>query len=450
MSSSSASASASASTRIPTGPALNGLPDVLKSVKPLEPIIKADGSKARNNVTRIHLYEFDGCLFNTPVPNREIMTQHALRVAMEGTLPDLGWFDRPYILRSTGQSPDSDIIDPGRWEPYFSKKIVELARDSRNDPSTISVLVSGRLGDTFKDILQELTSFAEGGEPAPLFDMFYLRDHIRKAKMSSKALKWRVLRDVLLEFPMATEIVAYECAALLPIGAEQLDSFEKMILPFNQDLKKLHKSIEFRVYPIAHEYCNFDPVLEWKVLCSIITENNNIGNDLIKREGYHRKLRHFTISKLVPIERKSWEICPEDWGLIAQIIYDLAPNQPTSRRFYGKILEPPTEEEEAAGTQRIDCGVSRPAITLKVVATGRTNTGASNKAYIYRCLSPRNRVYHILATGPRATSDSFIQATEYVSSETTWHELPEERWFDITAVSTTRVYFHVIPADAVH
>lgn len=440
----------SSTTRIPTGPALNGLPDLLKTIKPLEPTIKMDGSKTRNSILRIHLYEFDGCLFNTPVPNREIMTQHALRSAMEGTLPDLGWFDRPYILRSTGQSPDSDIIDPSKWSHYFCKKLVELAHDSKTDPATVSVLVSSRLGDTFKELLQELTSFARGGEPAPLFDMFYLRDHIRKAKMSSKALKWRALRDLLLEFPMATEIIAYECAALLPIGAEQQDSFEKMIHPFRQDLKKLKKPIDFRVYPIAHEYCNFDPVLEWKILCNLITENNNLGNELIKREGYHRKLRHFTISKLVPIERKSWEICPEDWGRIVQIMQDLAPNQPTSRRFYGKILEPPAEEEESSGTQRVDCGVSRSTITLKVVATGRTNTGANNKAYIYRCLSPHNRVYHILATGPRATSDSFIQATEYVSSETIWHELPEDRWFNITAVSTTRVYFHVIPADAVH
>ncbi|KAI9202873.1 uncharacterized protein BJ171DRAFT_444054 [Polychytrium aggregatum] len=112
--------------------------------------------------SRIAIFDFDSTLFRSPNPNPDLWTP-TFQGAIKG---DCSWFaetrtlDPPYVP----DQPDSS---------WWDAETVKEARRSIADPSSATVLMTGRRRDVYYDRIKSLCSFLN---PSLDFDFYFMRE----------------------------------------------------------------------------------------------------------------------------------------------------------------------------------------------------------------------------------------------------------------------------------
>lgn len=112
-----------------------------------------------SEITKIHIYDFDNTLFNSPVPNPQLYTK-----TFENYLrsdPNLsnfgGWWDDPRPIETLNKLMSNDSNDRNE---YWNEDIIKLARMSWRDKNTVSVILTGRKENLFNQHLSRLLTTA--------------------------------------------------------------------------------------------------------------------------------------------------------------------------------------------------------------------------------------------------------------------------------------------------
>ena len=138
----------------------------------------------------ICIFDFDGCLFQSPMPNSELWNKEALsKLFRPVSHSGLGWNSYPHILNDTVLHSD-ELTDQvqfiNKWyraeivssifqffvaqiHPYLSFQL-DIAKSTINSPNTRSVILTGRT-EPLRPVLEKIFEFS-GLE----FDYVYMRD----------------------------------------------------------------------------------------------------------------------------------------------------------------------------------------------------------------------------------------------------------------------------------
>lgn len=99
-------------------------------------LAKFESMEIKDNETIMKIFDFDGTLFNSPVPNPRLWDGKTIgRLKGEYKRGGWGWFQNPLTL-------DSRYIDRNN----FIEPTVEEVRKSIADPNSVTVLLTGRTG----------------------------------------------------------------------------------------------------------------------------------------------------------------------------------------------------------------------------------------------------------------------------------------------------------------
>lgn len=103
----------------------------------------------------IHLYDFDNTLFYTPVPNKRLWTSSTYHFIQSSKNLVMGsWWTNSQILRCTGEGYEHEIKT--MWNGWWNESVVSLVKESFADPSVLTVLLSGRNEESFKDLISTM------------------------------------------------------------------------------------------------------------------------------------------------------------------------------------------------------------------------------------------------------------------------------------------------------
>lgn len=117
----------------------------------------------------IHLYDFDNTLFYTPVPNERLWTSSTYHFIQSSKNLVMGsWWTNPIILQSTGEGYRYELANA--WDGWWNESVVSLVKESLADPSVLTVLLTGRQEEGFKDLISTIVK-AKGLN----FDVLFLR-----------------------------------------------------------------------------------------------------------------------------------------------------------------------------------------------------------------------------------------------------------------------------------
>ncbi|KAL3234530.1 Uncharacterized protein RNJ44_03292 [Nakaseomyces bracarensis] len=117
-------------------------------------IPKCDAS----DITKLHIYDFDNTLFNSPVPNSQLYTktfENYLRSS-----PNLssfgGWWDDPRPIETINKLMNND----NDRSEYWNENMIKLARMSYRAQDTISIVLTGRKEKLFVHHISKLLETA--------------------------------------------------------------------------------------------------------------------------------------------------------------------------------------------------------------------------------------------------------------------------------------------------
>jgi len=100
--------------------------------------------------TCLHVYDFDGTLFKSPIPSPKLWHPNLFGKLMEDIDTGLGWFQDKITL--------SEPYVPSKPGPeWFNQDVVESVRNSMKRKDTITVLLTGR-NKSYKDSIDSIIS----------------------------------------------------------------------------------------------------------------------------------------------------------------------------------------------------------------------------------------------------------------------------------------------------
>ena len=222
----------------------------------------------KNEIFKIHIYDFDNTLFRSPAPNPNLLTSFMVNILTDPhRLSNGGWWSETRFLQAlidewisekALSGSHSDTLDAAYW----NKDIVQLTRLSENDPHTLSILMTGRKEALFKDSLGRVLSQPVFGTKKLHFNGVFLK----KAGFETTMLyKTSCLTELLKHYDQCEEITIYDDRA------RQLEGFRKFL---NEFVEALRPSLRFSLVHVAGLIKYLKPSRERSTISAIFDEHN--------------------------------------------------------------------------------------------------------------------------------------------------------------------------------
>lgn len=105
-------------------------------------------------ITKLHIYDFDNTLFNSPVPNPQLYTKRVENLLRSSPhISSFGsWWDDPRPLEIIAKLMNHDSERAAFW----NENLLRLARLSWRDTSTVSIVLTGRKEKNFHSLFGKL------------------------------------------------------------------------------------------------------------------------------------------------------------------------------------------------------------------------------------------------------------------------------------------------------
>lgn len=146
-------------------------------------------------------------VFASSLPNKQLWNTTTLGfLQAKDFLSQGGWWHNPGILAATGEG--LAVEEPRAWKGCWNETVVDLCRISREDPQTLTVMLTGRNEDRFKDLLGRILA-SKGLE----FDMVVLQPNVGPTGQkfgSTMLFKQEFLKETIFTYSTAEEIRVYE------------------------------------------------------------------------------------------------------------------------------------------------------------------------------------------------------------------------------------------------
>jgi trehalose-6-phosphatase len=106
-----------------------------------------------NTFTKIYIFDFDGTLYSSPLPNSKLWTSSLRGLLMDG----LGWFLELETLSEDNTSQE-----------WFAEDIAQQVIECKRDPQNLVVLMTGRR----LPFLDRIVKLCHEHQPALNFDLY--------------------------------------------------------------------------------------------------------------------------------------------------------------------------------------------------------------------------------------------------------------------------------------
>lgn len=136
------------------------------------------------NGTVIRVFDFDGTLYNSPIPNPELWDKNMIGTLMgEVHRGGLGWFQNPITLseKYLGNST-------------FNKDVIAEVFKSMNDPNSITVLLTGRTTE-YEHLIRNILD-----ERGLVFDHYGFKPIIRGGKIPTFQFKQEFITNLVNDY----------------------------------------------------------------------------------------------------------------------------------------------------------------------------------------------------------------------------------------------------------
>jgi hypothetical protein len=240
-----------------------------------------------DRIREVHIYDFDNTLFKTPVPSRKLWYASCIgRFMNPHCFHGGGWWHDPSILAATGDGVE--LEEPRAWGKWWNEKVVELSRMSIAQPDALSVLLTGRGGPRFADLVRRIIK-SKGLE----FDMTCLKPDVQSRPFKSTMdFKQNLIRAVLQTYSSAEKLTIYEDR---PKHVHQFRSFLEDVARELAYHDSLPRQLQFNVVQVPESDSSLDPATEAREIQRMINEHN----DAIMTGAAHEKACPMTLKKLV-------------------------------------------------------------------------------------------------------------------------------------------------------
>ena len=197
-----------------------------------------------NVIKRIHIYDFDNTLFNTPLPNELIWSPESIpKLFKPDPFINGGWWHNVKILAATGGGVE--VEEPRAWQGWWNEDVVSSARQSIAQKDVLTLLLTGRAEKGYSDLLLRMAR-SRGLE----FDMVCLKPEVTPTNQrvrSTMDFKTQLIQALMLTYNRAEKIKIWEDR--LP----HVKQFRKMIEEFN-------RAVQGRMYPVSRPRMWYDIV----------------------------------------------------------------------------------------------------------------------------------------------------------------------------------------------
>lgn len=106
--------------------------------------VKEYPASKREEITKIHIYDFDQTLYASPLPNTELYPPSTLRhIMFNVSLLGEGWFANPSILETSLREENSSM-------PKWNHLTTELVKLSLDEANVLTILLTGRKEEKFR------------------------------------------------------------------------------------------------------------------------------------------------------------------------------------------------------------------------------------------------------------------------------------------------------------
>ncbi|CAG8494254.1 15702_t:CDS:1 [Racocetra fulgida] len=105
---------------------------------------------SKNLITRINIFDFDGTLFASPQPNRELWMDPLFGYLKNDSMFYKGWYQHK------GSLSFDESVRRRRWKGWWNDEIVNLVRESMDNPTSLTVLLTGRGYSEFHHIITDM------------------------------------------------------------------------------------------------------------------------------------------------------------------------------------------------------------------------------------------------------------------------------------------------------
>ncbi|KAH9906061.1 hypothetical protein F4778DRAFT_779444 [Xylariomycetidae sp. FL2044] len=218
-----------------------------------------------DDITTIHVYDFDNTLFRTPLPNAKLWHQHTLG---QLNTPDIfvngGWWHDSRILAATGEGVERE--EPRGWDGWWNEKIVELVRISMQQKEALCVLLTGRSEHGFSDLIKRILA-SKGLE----FDMIGLKPTVgpnNERFRSTLDFKQIFLETMMDTYSAANEIRIYEDRP------KHVQSFRNFLADYTS--RRSTPGMLAEVIQVPEIATTLDPVVEIAEIQHLINSHNAI------------------------------------------------------------------------------------------------------------------------------------------------------------------------------
>lgn len=166
------------------------------------------------NVTKLHVYDFDNTLYCSPHPNRQLYTKKLYdRLYNSPVLLSGGWWSEPCFLEESFQrmlkSTGVERAD------YWNTEQLSLAKQSYEDQDTISIVLTGRKEVYFGSIFNKMFLDFD--------DVEFNAVCLKRANVGNSTAEYKIslISDFLEHYKSLKELVIYDDRA------GQVKTFEK-------------------------------------------------------------------------------------------------------------------------------------------------------------------------------------------------------------------------------
>lgn len=273
-------------------------------------------------IKRLHVYDFDNTLFKSPWTNKSLYTYPTLQMLLDNTcFLTGGWWDDPIpfelILKLSGadtstnatttttNNNNSNNIAANKCKStltnYWNHDMLKLSKLSNEQKDTISIILTGRKNNIFKDLILKIIELSKLEDPLFLkpslqFDAICLKKSIKDSPGTTTMMyKIAVLRDFLEYYPNLEEITIYDDRM------NQVNGFNR----FFNDIKVTFPKLQWFIIPVEPKFTRFPQYIEFLYFQTVLQRHNKILRSLPdKGQYYYYKLQwtKFTYGYFLKLE----------------------------------------------------------------------------------------------------------------------------------------------------
>ena len=256
-----------------------------------------------DEIRRIHIYDFDNCLYKSPQPNRHLYTQSTLGIiwGQEHTIQG-GWWAEPSFLEESlaeslaTTSPSSDT--------YWCEEIRKLAQLSFEATDTVSVLLTGRKELRFSELLGRMLTVTRNLSNRGVNDLKFSAVCLKKNNSQVATVKGILPEDNGISTQesssnndymhtadykkaLFTDFITYyknlEEITIYDDRIKQINSFKTFFNNFQPRCK-----FQWFVIPVTPKSTTLDPAMEYKLVTKMIEEHNRELLKLSRQPGQYK------------------------------------------------------------------------------------------------------------------------------------------------------------------